>query len=374
MPGEKILVCDDEEKNLLLCVQILEEEGYEVEGVNNGYGAIEMARKKHFDLLLVDFVMPGINGLETFKIIKEFDPEVVGTIVTSYGTFATAIDALKLGFQGFITKPFTYEELLFAVSETLKKSKLEKELIAYRQADKLKDDFLALISHELRTPLSLILSFIRLISDARAEKADKKEKEILFALEKEGNRLARIVSNLLLMSELKFQKDEYLREWVGLNSITVNMIKYLKGDALDKKVTINNFISEGLPNVFGVKTQIKQLVVNLLDNAIKFNRQYGKITVRAEKKGSSVQFEIEDTGTGIAEDKLDKIFNPFQQVEDPVTRKVGGAGLGLAISREIVKVHGGKIWAENLDGGGSRFIFNLPISSNENIKDIPKKN
>jgi len=363
VPGEKILVCDDDENNRQLCVQILEGEGYQVTNIDSGRGAIELAKKEHFDLLLTDFMMPGLNGLETFNAIRKFDPEIVGTIITGYGTLATAIGALKLGFQGFITKPFTYDELVFTVSETLKKNKLEKEVIAYRQAAKLKDDFLALISHELRTPLSLVLSSIKLIYEARTKKADSKEIEILSILEKEGNRLSRIISNLLLMSELKFQKGAYPREWLGLKEIINKIIISLKKDIHEKNITINKIFSKNLPDLFGAREQIKQLLINLLDNAIKFNRDGGRISIKASKKGEYLQLEIENTGIGIAEDKLNKIFDPFQQVEEPVTRKIGGAGLGLAISKEIVSAHGGKIWAENLSAGKSRIIFTLPIAN-----------
>ena len=350
----------------MLCVQILEEKGYQVQGVKNGQAAIDLARKEHFDLLLVDLMMPGISGLETFRAIREFDPGIAGVIITGYGTLSTAIDALKSGFQGFIPKPFTCEELSFAVSETLKKSKLEKEVIAYRQTARLKDDFLSLISHELRTPLALIISSIKLISSARTGEANKKEREILSILEKEGNRLARIISNLILMSELKFQGDEHPRKWINLKDITEKMVNSLKGDAREKHIVINNRVSNNLPDLYVVKNQIRQVVVNLLDNAIKFNREGGKVTVRARKKRDHVQFEVEDTGLGITKDKLGKIFDPFQQAEDPVTRKVGGAGLGLAISKEIITAHGGKIWAENLFEGGSRFIFTLPMINGRN--------
>jgi len=370
--SEKILVCDDDERNLLLCVEMLERENYQVKAVRNGQAAIDLARKEHFDLLLVDFRMPGLNGLETFQAVREFDPETVGVIITGYGTFSIATDAIKSGFQRFITKPFTYEELVFAISETLKKNKLEKEVIAYRQAARLKDDFLALISHELRTPAALLMSSARLISNVRAGEAGNKERAILSVLQKESNRLGRIISNLILMCELKFQSDEHHQEWIKLDDIIAKTIDFLKEDIREKGIIINKQVSKDLPDLFGVKSQIRQMVVNLLDNAVKFSGKGEKVTVRATKKGSHIQFEVEDTGSGIPEDKIAKIFNPFEQVEVPATRKVGGAGLGLAISKEIVTAHGGKIWAENLLEGGSRFIVGLPITNGKTEQIIPK--
>ena len=360
MAGEKILVCDDEKNNILVWTQILEKEDYKVKGVQSGLDAIKLARQEHFDLLVIDFIMPGINGMETFQTIKKHDPEIVGIIVTGYGTLSTAIEALEAGFQGFITKPFTFSELLYTVADTLEKVRLQKELIAFRHTAKLKDDFLALISHELRAPSALIMSSIRLLTNMLGGKTTSKENEILSILKIESNRLSRIISNLLLISELKFQAGEHPMEWISLKDITEIIVNKFQADANEKSVVIENLISNQLPKLYCVKGQIKLLIANLLDNAIKFNMKNGKITINAHKQEESIKFEIEDTGIGIDADKNGSIFNPFQQAENPLTRKQGGAGLGLAISKEIVSSHNGEIWVEDIPERGSRFIFKIP--------------
>ena len=362
MPHERILVVDDNEEIVYLCVQILESEGYKVEGVSDGMAAIDLAKEGHFDLLVTDIMMPGLNGMEIFKAIRKFDPDLVGIVITGHGTLHTAIDALEIGFHGFLTKPFSYVELSTTVSQALERSKLEKELIAFRRIDKLKDDFLAIISHELRTPLSLVLSSIDLIFLMRGEKADGKEKETLGILKKEGNRLARLISNMILYSELKFQRVEYPLEPINIRDITEKIVESLKEDAFKKKIVIDNQLTDTIPVFMGVRRYIKQMVTNFLDNAIKFNREGGRITLRAGTHGDHIQFEVNDTGIGIDEDNRDRIFDPFKQVEAPMTRKVGGPGLGLAINNEIVRVHGGEIWVESERGKGSTFVVTIPIS------------
>jgi len=127
MAREKILVVEDDPDVLDLCQRILASEGYQVKGARDGYEAIERAKDEPFDLLLVDMKMPRMNGMETYQAIKEFDPDIIGVIITAYGSMETAIEAIKLGFDGFVTKPFTPEELNTAVVKALQRDRLERE-------------------------------------------------------------------------------------------------------------------------------------------------------------------------------------------------------------------------------------------------------
>lgn len=361
MSGEKILICDDEKIILDFCLDVLEREGYQAKGVTSGKEAIALAKKEHFDLLLTDFAMSDISGLETFKTIREFDPEIVGAIISGYGNFSTALDAINLGFKGFVIKPFTDEELALAVSETLKRSKLEKETIAYRQVTKIKDDFLALISHELRTPLSMVLSSGNFLFDMRNEKAGEEEKKMLSILKKESKRLAKIITNLLVMSGLDYTETKHRRSLINLRDITEETIDAVQENAREKEIAIHNLIPEDIPDVWGVKSKIIQLMINLLENAVQFNQRGGKVVITARKSEDHLQVAIEDTGAGIEKDKMNTIFTPFHPLEDPLTRNVEGMGLGLPVSKKIIEDHRGKIWIESTEKG-SRFVFTLPYS------------
>jgi signal transduction histidine kinase len=305
--------------------------------------------------------MPGINGLETFKAVKDIDPEIVGTIVTAFGTLNTAVDALKLGFKGFLTKPFTCEELLFTVSETLRQSRLEKEVIAYKQAAKLKDDFLALISHELRTPLSLILSSTNLLNELRIHKAEGEEKNLLSILRKEGNRLGKLITDLLIMTELDLKEYEAPPDRLNLREIAAKTVNSLEDDAQETGVSVYNLIPEDLSHVSGVKSKIVQLFINLIDNAIRYNRKGGEVKISACEADGWLQVAVEDTGLGISEEKIEKLFNPFHPLEDPLTKVTGGIGLGLPVSKKIVDAHGGKLMIVSEPGKGSKVSFTLPL-------------
>jgi signal transduction histidine kinase len=359
--AEKVLVCGDDKINLDFCLEVLQREGYLAKGVTSGKEAIASAQKEHFDLLLTDFAMSDINGLETFKAIRKFDPDIVGAIISGYGNFSTALDAVNLGFKGFIIKPFTNEELALAVSETLKRSKLEKENITCKQTAKLKDGFLALISHELRTPLSLVLSSANFLFSMRHEKAGEEEKKILSILKKESKRLAKIITNLLVMSGLDYTETKHRRSLINLRDIIEETIDAVQENAEEKEITIRNLIPEDIPDVWGVKSRIIQLMINLLENAVKFNQRGGKVTITAGKSEDRIQIAIEDTGAGIRKDEMNTIFTPFYTLEDPLTRSAEGMGMGLAVSKKIIEDHKGEIWAESTEKG-SRFVFTLPYS------------
>jgi signal transduction histidine kinase len=361
MSGEKVLVCDDDKINLDFCMEVLEREGYQVKGVTSGKEAIALAQKEHFDLLLTDFVMSDINGLEIFKAIREFDTEIIGVIISGYGSFSTALDAINSGFKGFIIKPFTDGELALAVSETLKRSKLEKETITYKQTTKLKDDFLTLISHELRTPLSLVLSSANFLFGMRHEKAGEEEKKILSILKKESKRLAKIITNLLVMSGLDYTETKHRRSLINLRDITEETIDAVRENAEEKEITIHNLIPEDIPDVWGVKSKIIQLMINLLENAVKFNQRGGKVVITARKSEDHLQVAIEDTGAGIRKDEMNTIFTPFHTLEDLLSRNVEGMGLGLPVSKKIIEDHRGEIWIESTEKG-SRVVFTLPYS------------
>lgn len=375
MPQEKILVCDDDGTIVEFCTTVLAREAYVVKGADSGEEAIRLAQEEHFAVLLIDFKMPGVNGLETFKIIREYDPELAGVLMTGHGTLPTAIDAIKIGFKGFLSKPFTYDELLFTVSEVLNQTRLEKEVIAHREANKLKDVFMCLVSHELRTPLSLVLASINLLSQMREGDADNEEKKILTILKKESCRLSKTINDLLIMSELSVQTYEHPWDSLNLSNITDNIAASLREDAQEKDITIRNLIPKQLPEVYGVRSKIIQLMINLLDNAIKFNRQGGEVTITASKEHGHLRVEIKDTGPGIPANKISTLFaTPFDYLEDPMTKPSRGLGMGLSVCKKILDDHAGKIWVEASAQKGSSFIFTLPIKADKQGRLTGKEN
>lgn len=236
-----------------------------------------------------------------------------------------------------------------------------------QKADKLKDDFLANTSHELRTPLNGIIGLAESIMDGVAGKPTRAMKHNLGMIISSGKRLANMINDILDFSKLKNQ-DLILQENVfHIRSLTETILILSKPLLGSKLISLKNEIDPNLPLVKADENRVQQIMHNLIGNAIKFTEK-GEISVYASQQfdpGPCLAITVEDTGIGIALDKLDHLFQPFSHMESSITREYEGTGLGLSITKKLVELHGGSIWAESKKGEGSRFTFTLPISYEE---------
>ncbi|MDM8557212.1 PocR ligand-binding domain-containing protein [Candidatus Parabeggiatoa sp. HSG14] len=228
--------------------------------------------------------------------------------------------------------------------------------------DKLKDEFLANTSHELRTPLNGIIGIAESLIDGATGELDKRTKANLAMIANSGKRLSSLVSDILDFSKLKHHDIGLQLKSLELHSI-VDMVLTISQPLLGhKQVDFVNTVKLDLPAVFADENRLQQILYNLVGNAIKFTEQ-GHITVSAEAiNEQQVQITLADDGIGIPADKLDSIFESFEQAEGSTSREYGGTGLGLAVTKKLVELHGGKIWVESTLGIGSKFIFILPSS------------
>jgi signal transduction histidine kinase/serine phosphatase RsbU (regulator of sigma subunit) len=238
---------------------------------------------------------------------------------------------------------------------------LETKNAELKLLDKLKDEFLANTSHELRTPLNGIIGIAESLIDGVAGKLPQLVTTNLTMIVTSGRRLANLVNDILDFSKLK-QKDIALQlkslSVRELAEIVIMLSNPLKGKKLLK---IINAIPDNLPPAYADENRVQQILTNLIGNAIKFTES-GTITISAQADADNLTIIVSDTGIGIAADKLESIFGAFEQAEGSTSRDYGGTGLGLAVTKKLVGLHGGKIWVESEIGVGSRFIFTLPIA------------
>ncbi len=243
---------------------------------------------------------------------------------------------------------------------------LEAKNAELKLLDKLKDEFLANTSHELRTPLNGIIGITESLIDGVAGKLPKLALTNLTMIVASGRRLANLVNDILDFAKLK-QTDIALqlkplsvRELV---EIVIMLSNPLKGK---KDLKLINAIPNNLPPAYADENRLQQILTNLIGNAIKFT-EAGTITISAQAntENNNLTIIVSDTGIGIASDKLESIFGAFEQAEGSTSRDYGGTGLGLAVTKKLVGLHGGKIWVESKLGEGSRFIFTLPIAEEE---------
>jgi len=242
-----------------------------------------------------------------------------------------------------------------------KNIELESANRRLRELDRLKYNFLSMVSHELRTPLTTIQGYISFLKTEKSGSLNPNQKECLEISAETADTLNHLIEELIDLSRIETGEFKVDLASADMTEVINKAIISLQLLANNQGVTLENKLPKDLPLVWADKERIFQVVINLLENAIKFNQSGGKVYLTASNhtQNGKVVFCIADTGIGIPEDKLDKIFDKFYQVDSSEKRKYGGCGLGLAISERILKLHKGRIWAESQIGTGSKFFFEL---------------
>ncbi|MEM7182262.1 MAG: ATP-binding protein [Spirochaetota bacterium] len=303
-----------------------------------------------------------------FSLISYFDDSVL-----IFANKAGAIGFLFFIFAQSILmsrKSYKYVKEVYDLSDELKDKNMK-----LNELDKLKDDFLANTSHELRTPLHGIIGLADSLKDGVSGELPPNAKEDVGLIITSANRLANLVNDILDFSKMKNKNLELQWKTVGIYSVVGIVLATLQYQLKDNEITVENQVPNTLPLVKGDENRIYQIFYNLIGNAIKFTFK-GDITIRAKQVEEMMQIAISDTGHGIPEDRLESIFQSFEQVDSSIARKYGGTGIGLSITKKLVELHGGKIWVESALGKGSTFYFTLPISKEKEdellLENIPR--
>ena len=234
-----------------------------------------------------------------------------------------------------------------------------RDVTEQRRLEQLRSEFVANVSHELRTPLTTIRGFVETLRDG-AVKDPATADEFLGIIESETKRLEKLVEDLLNLSRLEDRRTAIARRRVSLGEVLARVLPVFEARAREQGVGLSVDLPPDLPAVHGDPELIGQVFSNLIDNALRFTPQ-GRISVKAATSPGWIRVDVEDTGVGIPEDSLPRIFERFYRVERARSRGSGGTGLGLAIVKHIVEAHGGRVDVESELGKGSRFSFYLPV-------------
>ena len=251
------------------------------------------------------------------------------------------------------------------VAISLENARLYEELsetnAELMQASRLKSQFLASMSHELRTPLNSIIGFSKVLLNRFDGELTERQETYIRSVHKSGAHLLQLINGILDFSRIEAGKLEMVSEEVDLHELIDECIESSMPLARGKHMKVEKNVPLELPPLSGDRTKIKQILLNLLSNAIKFTGQ-GRVLVSVVPESDAIRVSVADTGIGIREDDLARLFEPFQQLDNPVVRSAGGTGLGLAISKKFVELHGGRIWAESRENQGSTFHFTIPLT------------
>ena len=246
-------------------------------------------------------------------------------------------------------------------------SELAEATQAAESASKTKSDFLANMSHELRTPLNSIIGFSQALGDDLAGPVSAEQREYLNDILESGRHLLTIINELLDLSKIEAGKIELDYAEVKVAELLDRSILLFKEKSVMHNIPIEVELAPEVDVVYGDFTRLRQIIINLLGNALKFTFDGGRITVKAclaaseEDDGEDLVVSVADTGIGINLNDQDRLFRPFAQLEPSLTKKYEGTGLGLALSKNLAELHGGRIWMESTVGKGSTFSFSIPV-------------
>ncbi|MBI4343929.1 MAG: response regulator [Candidatus Omnitrophica bacterium] len=384
-----VLLFEDDEGQALLTKEALASEGFVVDVCRTGREGLERLFTKDYQAYLIDIKLPDIQGVEVLRRINTVKPGAVCLIVTGHGDEVAAVEAMKVGASDYIVKspymghlaalPLRVREALERYRLRVEREQLQTELWEHarlleernaelrraneelKRVDQLKSDLVSMVSHELRTPLATIREFTGIITDAIAGPVTPQQTEYLGIIKTNVDRLARIIDDLLDMAKIESGRVILNKGFVETGPLIAHVLQSLRPLAQVKQIELTAEVPHASPGVFADADKITQVLLNLTSNAIKFTTGPGRVVIRVQEQENDILVTVEDTGIGIAPEDLPKLFEKFQQFKRvPGFAGSRGTGLGLVISKRLVELHGGRIWAASEEGKGSIFSFILP--------------
>ncbi len=365
--GDRIMIVDDDIDNLNVLLDFLDKAGFHTMVAKDGATAIELAGHTQPDLILLDVMMPGQDGFETCRILKEKTGvrDVPVIFITALSETVNKVKGFEAGGVDYITKPFENEELLARVNAHLTIRKLQNLLLGknleLQEINNSKDKFFSILAHDLRNPMSVFLSFSKLLN--KIDSMNKKELKLYIKqFEESASNLFALLDNLLTWSRIQRKVIEFSPKILKLATIANWNIKVLELNAWQKKIIIKNLVGENIC-AYADDNMINTVIRNLLTNALKYSNSGNTVEIKAENDGKFVRVSVMDSGIGIPDNVLPNLFRIDSRYREPGTSGEKGTGLGLILCREFIERNGGNIWVESKPGEGTKVSFTIPAPS-----------
>ena len=362
----KILIVDDVVSNVLLLKILLTNEKFQVCTANNGTSCIEMAKKEHPDLILLDVMMPDISGFDTAVILKkdEETKDIPIIFLTALNTPADLVHGFQVGANDFLTKPFNKEELVMRVMQQISLV-AAKRIIEKQNAELLatlnnRDKMYSVIAHDLRSPMASIRMVLNLVVQSASPDTVGPE---LYALLDQANRESEevhdLLDNLLKWTKSQTGRLNVVLQDLDLNDIIPGVVEIFDVIAQTKNIKLDLQGSDDKLVVVADNDMLKTVVRNFMSNAIKFSPEGSSIEIIMQKEGDFAKISVRDHGVGIAADRLGTIFHKGETTYG--TGGEEGSGLGLQLCQDFASKNGGDCTVESVEGQGSTFSVLIPL-------------
>jgi len=352
---DKIRIANEEKSKLMTALTSM------TEGVLiiNAQGLIEFVSPVLGDMLSVRYedvfgktLMEAFRSAELQKILTEF--KRTGENITREITL-DMVEAVILNVSVSAVHGYPQEDKTMIVFH---------DVTRLKKLEKVKEDFVANVTHEIRTPLTAIIGYLETIKNGAIGNIDETKKFVDIILN-QAERLNRLVEDLLTLSHIELKELKFNFENVSINAAITNVISLVEAKAKEKKITIHNNVRENFPMIRADKDKLTQIFVNILDNAVKFTPESGRITIVAKEADAYTAVSISDTGIGVPRDEIQRLGERFYRVDRSRSRDLGGTGLGLSIVKHLMIAHGGRMEIESELGRGTTVFLLFPLAKKE---------
>lgn len=362
----KILIVDDVVSNVLLLKILLTNEKFQVCTANNGRTCIEMAKKEHPDLILLDVMMPDINGFDTAVVLKkdEETKDIPIIFLTALNTPQDLVHGFQVGANDFLTKPFNKEELVMRVTQQISlvaaKRIIEKQNAELKATLSNRDKMYSVIAHDLRSPMASIRMVLNLVvQSASAETVGPELYMLLDQANRESEEVHDLLDNLLKWTKSQTGRLNVVLQDLDLNDIVPGVVEIFDVIAQTKHITLELKKTDAPLKVTADNDMLKTVLRNFMSNAVKFSPDNSTIQIIMANEGDFARVSVKDQGVGIAADRLGSIFHKGETTYG--TGGEEGSGLGLQLCQDFARKNGGDCYVESVEGEGSTFSFTVPL-------------
>lgn len=362
---KRVLIIDDSDIIRAYLRNILAPRGARVECAATAVEGLDMCAAAQYDLILLDLVLPDLDGIQVLERIRQKDTTSAIVMVTAHGGIEPAIAALQRGADGYVQKQdisasSDHAEFLYALEQALTR---RAGLVAKEQLEKVRADFYSMVTHDLRNPTGIILTALGMLTDSEADPLTARQQQLLALASTAANKLIRLINDYLDFAKID---AGYLRLELGevdLVQVAESSAQLAQIQAQAKHQTLTLDLPAAPLMAHADAERLKQVLDNLLSNAIKYTGEGGRISLRLQEQAGQAVFCVSDTGMGIPPEQLGALFTKYHRVPGEATRGIRGTGLGLLIVKEIIQAHGGTVRAESegIPGKGSTFTITIPL-------------